>query len=37
MYDLDDVDKEDESVDALPDFMKPDAEEPKDEEPKDGE
>jgi hypothetical protein len=24
MYDLDDVEKEDESVDALPDFMKPD-------------
>jgi hypothetical protein len=26
MYDLDDVEKEDESVDAVPDFMKPDAE-----------
>jgi hypothetical protein len=26
MYDLDDVEKEDESVDALPDFMKPDTE-----------
>jgi cold-inducible RNA-binding protein len=26
MYDLDDVEKEDESVDALPDFMKPDEE-----------
>jgi cold-inducible RNA-binding protein len=26
MYDLDDVEKEDESADALPDFMKPDAE-----------
>jgi hypothetical protein len=26
MYDLDDVDKEDESLDALPDFMKPDDE-----------
>ena len=27
MYDLDDVEKEDETLDALPDFMKPDAEE----------
>ena len=26
MYDLDDVEKEDESIDALPDFMKPDEE-----------
>jgi hypothetical protein len=37
MYDLDDVEKEDESVDALPDFMKPDAPGPKDEEPRDDE
>lgn len=32
MYDLDDVEKEDESVDALPDFMKPDEEDKPDEE-----
>jgi hypothetical protein len=32
MYDLDDVEKEDESVDALPDFMKPDADDKSDEE-----
>jgi hypothetical protein len=37
MYDLDDVEKEDESLDALPDFMKPDAEGAKDDEPKDDE
>jgi RNA recognition motif-containing protein len=29
MYDLDDVEKEDESIDALPDFMKPDADDQK--------
>ena len=29
MYDLDDVEKEDESLDALPDFMKPDADDAK--------
>jgi len=29
MYDLDDVEKEDESIDALPDFMKPDDEDTK--------
>jgi cold-inducible RNA-binding protein len=29
MYDLDDVEKEDESIDALPDFMKPDDEDKK--------
>jgi hypothetical protein len=34
MYDLDEVDKdkEDESLDALPDFMKPDADDKGDEE-----
>ncbi len=33
MYDLDDVEKEDESLDALPDFMKPDDEDAKPEVP----
>jgi hypothetical protein len=34
MYDLDEVDKdkEDEAIDALPDFMKPEADDSKDEE-----
>jgi RNA recognition motif-containing protein len=32
MYDLDDVEKEDESIDALPDFMKPDDDKGGDEE-----
>ncbi len=32
MYDLDDIEKEDDAADALPDFMKPDAEDGSDEE-----